>query len=65
MRWANAPTYTACVIDAVGSAGVQSHACNEFGEFVAPAHFSSARKKAATSPDIAPVATYQAPGRIR
>jgi hypothetical protein len=26
MRWAHAPSYTACVIDAVGSAGLQSQA---------------------------------------
>jgi len=40
---AERPTYTACVIDAVGSAGVQSHACNEFsGKYVA--HYSTAEK---------------------
>jgi len=48
MRWATAPnrsaaemgaerpTYTACVIDAVGSAGLQSQACNEFEETTRP-----------------------------
>jgi hypothetical protein len=30
MRWAIAPSYIVCVIDAVGSAGLQSQACNEF-----------------------------------
>jgi hypothetical protein len=35
MRLASAPSYVACVAAAVGSAGVQSHASNEFGKFVA------------------------------
>jgi hypothetical protein len=30
MRWATAPSNIACVIDAIGSAGLQSQACNEF-----------------------------------
>jgi len=34
MRWATAPSYVACVINAVGSAGLQSQAYNELGEFV-------------------------------
>jgi len=32
---AAAPSYVACVTAAIGSAGVQSHASNEFEEFVA------------------------------
>jgi len=35
MRWATAPTYTAYVIDTVGSAGLQSQACNEFEQTAA------------------------------
>ena len=34
-RWASAPSYPCSVITVVGSAGVQSHASNEFPEFVA------------------------------
>jgi len=29
---ATAPSYVACVTASVGSAGLQSQACNEFGE---------------------------------
>jgi len=30
MRWATAQSKVACVLDSVGSAGLQSQACNEF-----------------------------------
>jgi len=36
---AAAPSYVACVTAAVGSAGLPSQACNEFGKFGAP-HFA-------------------------